>query len=165
VGYVITLEGRELSVEITDAGATVALDGTPHNVELLALDEPSLFSLLVDGHSHEVQMEDRGNQIRVLLDGRLYEVKVESEASRRFPQRPARLAEPAELVIRTPMPGVVVDVPVSEGDSVQDGQVLAIVESMKMENEMRCTRDGQVRSVQVRAGEMVAQSQVLVVVE
>jgi biotin carboxyl carrier protein len=59
------------------------------------------------------------------------------------------------------MPGLVVAIPVEEGRAVKKGQVLLILESMKMQNELKSPRDGTVGRVRVKAGETVEQKQTL----
>ncbi|MFH0778417.1 MAG: biotin/lipoyl-containing protein [Candidatus Eisenbacteria bacterium] len=61
----------------------------------------------------------------------------------------------AEEVIGAPMPGVIVKVAVSDGDVVKTDQVLVVVESMKMENNIRAHGDARVKCVHVKAGESV----------
>jgi biotin carboxyl carrier protein len=63
------------------------------------------------------------------------------------------------------MPGLVIKVLVSPGDRVAAGDVVVVLEAMKMENEICSPKDGTVREVRVRAGESVQQSQALVVIE
>jgi len=65
----------------------------------------------------------------------------------------------------SPMQGTVLAVEVAEGDEVVAGQVLCIVEAMKMENEVHAHRDGVVRELSVAAGEPVTTGQVICVVE
>ncbi len=59
------------------------------------------------------------------------------------------------------MPGLVVTVPVKEGQQIEKGQVLVILESMKMQNELKSPRTGKVEHVRVKAGESVEQRQLL----
>jgi biotin carboxyl carrier protein len=59
------------------------------------------------------------------------------------------------------MPGLVVAIPVAEGQPVQKGQVLLILESMKMQNELKSPRDGTVGRLRVKPGETVEQKQTL----
>jgi biotin carboxyl carrier protein len=63
------------------------------------------------------------------------------------------------------MPGKIVAVLVSDGDKVEKGQGLVIVEAMKMENEVRCPINGEVREVRVKTGDAVEAGAVLAVVE
>jgi biotin carboxyl carrier protein len=59
------------------------------------------------------------------------------------------------------MPGLVVTVPVAEGQAVKRGQVILILESMKMQNELKAPRDGTIGRIRVRPGETVEQKQTL----
>ena len=59
------------------------------------------------------------------------------------------------------MPGLVVAIPVSEGQQIEKGQVLVILESMKMQNELKSPHAGKVERVKVKAGESVEQRQLL----
>jgi propionyl-CoA carboxylase alpha chain len=81
----------------------------------------------------------------------------------RFPQPAAFADDPGSL--HAPMPGRIVKVLVGEGDEVSDGQVLIILEAMKMEHSLRAPYDGIVQSVAAASGDQVEAGQVLVVVE
>jgi biotin carboxyl carrier protein len=62
------------------------------------------------------------------------------------------------------MPGQIVTVPVSEGQAVHKGEILIVLESMKMQNELKSPRDGKIGRIKVKAGDNVEQNQVLLVV-
>ena len=63
--------------------------------------------------------------------------------------------------MKSPMPGLVVAVPVNEGQAVEKGQVLVILESMKMQNELKAPHAGKVERIKVKPGESVEQRQLL----
>jgi len=67
-----------------------------------------------------------------------------------------------ELNIKSPMPGLIVDIKVTEGQTVEKGQALIVLESMKMENEIRAPRDATVTRVHANKGESVEQNKLLV---
>ena len=69
---------------------------------------------------------------------------------------PEKLPPDTSKMLLCPMPGVVTSVAVKIGDEVQDGQVLATVEAMKMENVLRAERKGVVKSIAVEAGASLA---------
>jgi len=71
------------------------------------------------------------------------------------------VAETGEFLLKAPMPGLVVSIPIEEGYEVKKGQVLLILESMKMQNELKSPRDGKVNRIKVKAGESVEQRQTL----
>ena len=67
--------------------------------------------------------------------------------------------------IKTPLPGVIIDVKVNVGDAVAKGQTVVVLEAMKMENNINADRDGKVVAIQVAKGDTVADGAVLVVLE
>ena len=80
---------------------------------------------------------------------------------------PAPTAAPAAggYAIKTPLPGVIISVKVNVGDTVAKGQTVAILEAMKMENNITSDRDGKVASIAVAAGDTVADGAILVTLE
>jgi biotin carboxyl carrier protein len=99
------------------------------------------------------------------MDGDLYEVEVTDERSRRLANAFMAFGDTGgEVSIRAPMPGLIVRVAVEEGQAVSKGETLMILESMKMENELKSPRDGTIHRILVSAGENVEQNKVLVTV-
>jgi acetyl-CoA/propionyl-CoA carboxylase biotin carboxyl carrier protein len=106
----------------------------------------------------------------VEVDGRRFEVKVltaeppyaELARSRAERERARARGAGADAVV-TPMQGTVLSVEVAEGDEVQAGQVLCVVEAMKMENEIAAHRDGVVTELSVEAGQPVAAGETICV--
>ena len=95
---------------------------------------------------------------RVNVNGTAYEVEIEeiTGAAPATPAAPAAPAAPADgEVVAAPMPGNILAVNVKAGDAVMKGQVLMVLEAMKMENEIVCPRDGTVISVSVSKGASV----------
>ena len=109
---------------------------------------------------------------RVELDGRLYEVKALvpeppfAELARRRRERTGHGAHhgAAKDAVVTPMQGTVLAVEVADGDEVHAGQVICIVEAMKMENEITAHRDGVVTDLSVEPGQPVTTGQVVCVI-
>ena len=97
-------------------------------------------------------------------------VKVQPVAAKPAPS-PAPAAQPAAAApagghsIKTPLPGVIIDVKVNVGDTVAKGQTVVVLEAMKMENNINADRDGKVVAIQVAKGDTVADGAVLVVLE
>ena len=79
------------------------------------------------------------------------------------PAKPAARTAPG-IPVKAPMPGAVVKVAVSEGDSIVAGQLLAVLEAMKMENEITAAQDGTVAQVLVAAGASVEAGDVMMVI-
>jgi acetyl-CoA/propionyl-CoA carboxylase biotin carboxyl carrier protein len=106
------------------------------------------------------------------LEGRRFDVRVLTpeppwvELARRRRERGARGGTGAAVrdAIVSPMQGTVLSVAVSDGDEVQAGQVICVVEAMKMENEVHAPRDGVVTDLSVAAGEPVSAGQAICVI-
>jgi biotin carboxyl carrier protein len=163
--YITNVEGRQFLVEIIDE-KHVSVDGKAYEVDFESVSGQPVYSLIVDGKSHEGYVAQGEENWQVLLRGRLYPVTVEDEREKRLRSAASHgVAETGEFHLRAPMPGLIVTVPVEEGQAVKRGQVLLILESMKMQNELKAPRDGTVGRVRVKAGESVEQKQILLSVQ
>ena len=67
--------------------------------------------------------------------------------------------------VKSPLPGVILDIKVKEGDQVKKGQTIIILEAMKMENSINADRDGKIASIKVSKGESVLEGTDLVIIE
>ena len=162
--YRTTIAGREYDVELGEGG--VSIDGTPADVSLEAVGDEA-YSLIVDGRSSRLFVEEIGDgRLQIVIDGYRYEAEVLDEHDlllERFGMQTAD-AEGAQEV-RAPMPGMVRKVHVQEGDEVEVGAPLLVLEAMKMENELRAERPGTVVTVHVQAQDAVEKNQVLLEIE
>ena len=115
---------------------------------------------------------------KVNVNGNLYEVTLElvdessistpapkNENSKPAPQSNATVPAGNGLKITSPMPGTILAVNVSAGSSVKKGDVLMVLEAMKMENEIVCPQDGKVTSVGVSKGSSVETGALLCTIE
>jgi biotin carboxyl carrier protein len=92
----------------------------------------------------------------VLLLGTQYELTVEDEREKRLrASLGGRIADNVDFHLRAPMPGLVVAIPVNDGQHVAKGDVLVILESMKMQNELKSPRAGKISRVRVKPGDSV----------
>ena len=106
---------------------------------------------------------------RVNVNGTVYEVELEEmtgapsapAAPAAAPAAPAAAPAAGGEKVTSPMPGTILSVNVAAGDAVERGQVLMILEAMKMENEIMCPCDGTVTSVSVTKGTAVESSTLL----
>ncbi|MGD2069786.1 MAG: biotin/lipoyl-binding protein [Gemmatimonadota bacterium] len=163
--YHVTVGDRTLSVELGSEEVTV--DGRPVQADLRRVPGTRVHSLLLDGASHRVVARQDGNGTWNLhLRGRRMRAGVIDERTRIIREMTgAGTAASGPAALRAPMPGLVVKVEVEEGDAVEPGQGLVIVEAMKMENELRAAAAGRVARVLVEPGEAVDKDQVLIELE
>lgn len=146
-----------------DRHGVIRLDGEVIDADLQPSADPTLYSLIFGHRSYELRVEPGEGSYRVQVDGVGYEVVVEDERSHRLAGvRRGAGAAGGERVIKSPMPGIVIDIPVKEGDEVAAGQTLVVVESMKMHNEFKAPGDGTVHAVRVEVGEKIAQNAIMV---
>ena len=163
--YYVTIEDRvvELDLDDTSDGWTATIEGRTYGLDLVPTAGESLFSLIVDGASHELLVEDVPGGLEVLLGGELFHTVVQDEWQRRLANIQRKGAVDAgETIVRAPMPGAVVGVSVAAGDAVKRGQGLVVLSAMKMENEIRSPRDGTISAVHVSEGDKVDQNAELV---
>ena len=159
--YITTIDDRQFTVEIIDE-KHVSVDGKIYEIDFESVAGQPVYSLIVDGRSHESYIYQGDDNWQVLIRGRLYPVTVEDERERRLRAAAGGgVAETGEFHLRAPMPGLVVAIPIAEGQPVKRGQVILILESMKMQNELKAPRDGTIGRIRVRAGETVEQKQTL----
>jgi biotin carboxyl carrier protein len=162
--YITVVNDHEYIIEI-DNEQRIKVNDQLFDVDFQQLSEGGILSLLLDNHSVEAIVEERDSAWEVLLHGELYSVVVQDERAYRLAKARGMAADVSgDAVIKAPMPGVIVAVAVTEGQHVHKGDKIVILESMKMENELRSPRDGTVLRIQVEAGVTVEKDQVLAVV-
>jgi biotin carboxyl carrier protein len=160
--YHVTIGQEEFEIEVRSE-TEILFNGKPLRIDFQSLADQPVYSLLLGNESHEAHVGESERGLQVLLRGQLYEVEVEDERQRRLRQASeVETAPGGEFQLKAPMPGLVVAVPVAEGETVSRGQNLVILESMKMQNELRSPRDGVVHRIRAKPGERVEQNQVLV---
>jgi pyruvate carboxylase subunit B len=128
----------------------------------------------VAGKGYEVEIEDiHARPITARVDGQVFEVEPE-DGSRLAIQKEASELKSIDLAknpsglstsaneLTAPLPGTVIEVFVKAGDQIETGQVVLIIEAMKMKNSIRSTRAGKITEVLVSAGQTVAHKQPVV---
>jgi biotin carboxyl carrier protein len=155
----------------------VVVDGLPEEAHLALLSPPRA-RLTTAAATHDVlilpvpdarRMAAGIERVEVVIGGWRFELDVEPDARARLRERATRArgdrasGGPAEL--RAIIPGRVVSVDVAEGDAVEAGQRVLVVEAMKMQNELRAPRGGRIGRLGVGAGQTVELGDLLLVVE
>lgn len=136
------------------------MDGKPLDVDFLAVD--GALSVRVGSRMVDLSVEGSPGDLGVVLRGYRGRVRVESERDRATASRKGSKAQGATKVVKSPMPGRIVKVFVKEGDVVEAGQPLLVVEAMKMENEIRAKEAGTIARLHTEAGATVDGNAVLV---
>jgi len=125
---------------------------------------PQQISILIDDVSFRIYIA-RDRDCRYLsVNGQQFTVKEPHEEQEDFRKGEEKTPE-GMLLVKAPMPGKVIKICVSEKESVRKNQTLAIVEAMKMENEIKASVDGRIEVIHVSAGDLVDSEMPLIELE
>jgi biotin carboxyl carrier protein len=159
--YITAVNDQEFVIEIDEEGR-ITVNERPYDIDFQILAEGGVLSLLLDNKSLEAVVEERDQAWEVLIKGELYTVKVQDERAYRLAKARGAVAEvTGEAIVKSPMPGLIISVPVQEGQEVEKGDRVVILESMKMENELHSPRSGIVKHIYVDEGDSVEKGQSL----
>ena len=111
----------------------------------------------VNGVEYEVEIQFDDGKWEVTIDGKLYEVEIDQGSRRgRWKKRDSNRGGGASSgLISSAIPGKIVSVLVSEGDKVDSGSVVIVLEAMKMQNEIKAGIDGKVEKIMCKPGERI----------
>ncbi len=146
------------------------------------------YKFKINGHEYEVAVGSvEGGVAKVTVNGTQYEVEVQSNTlikprpakpvavapatySATAPVSPAKIDQSVPAAgsaspLKSPLPGVILEVKVREGDTVKAGQLMMILEAMKMENNIDAHQSGVVKSINKRQGDSVLEGEVLLTIE
>jgi biotin carboxyl carrier protein len=168
VKYKVNVADKDVEFEIVHSGDTaeVVIGDRRLVADLVRISGSPVYSLLLDGQSYEVSVHRRNGRFDLALRGEAYHANVMDERAMRIADATGEslLAQSGETIL-APMPGIVVALDVSVGDTVEPGQGVVTLEAMKMENELKCAIGGVVRKINVEVGKGVSQGEPLVVIE
>ncbi|WP_415289433.1 acetyl/propionyl/methylcrotonyl-CoA carboxylase subunit alpha [Brevundimonas sp. S1H14] len=142
----------------------VAIDG--EEVSLSEIDwRPglSLFKAVLDDDAFTAEVKRAADGFDIRHRAAKARVRVlRPDVAHLYALLPEKQAADTSKLVLSPMPGLVVDIPVVEGQEVKSGETVAIIEAMKMQNILKAERDGKVKAVKAKAGDPVAADDVLV---
>ena len=125
--------------------------------------EPGLFSVLAGGRSYEARAETGEDCTWITIQNHRFRIAI-TDPRRWSPKRTGAHRHDRENII-APMPGKIVRVLVAQGERVESGQGIVVVEAMKMQNEMKAHRGGRIAAIPVREGETVPAGAILATIE
>ncbi len=162
VRYVVEVDGTRREVVI-GADGSVGIGGRRRAASLVKAGRDGGCSLLLDGVSVRLLARSAGRGMwEIAVDGRAVDVQVLEAREAEIRERAAKAGAAAGIEpLRAPMPGLVVRVAAREGEVVQPGTAILIVEAMKMENELRAAAAARVARILVAPGDAVDKGQVL----
>jgi biotin carboxyl carrier protein len=162
--YDVTSDGKDYRLELsrTDGRWSCRLDGREVEVDAV-LARPDVLSLRVGNLAYEVKSERVANELHMWVGSTRFAVEVRDPRSLRGRARAADDQGPRKIVAS--MPGKVVRLLVREGDEIEAGAGVAVVEAMKMQNEIKSPKTGTIQKILVSEGSAVNAGDVLIVVE
>ena len=159
--YEIEVDGVQKIVEVDkrEKEYTVTIDG---ETQVVSTNDLGLsMHLLIDNHSYDIGVVDHKEHWEIGVNGERHLVNVIDPRKKSL-----RLASgEGEGLLVSKMPGRVVNVCVTEGQTVSKGDVIIIVEAMKMENPLKAAKDGVVQQIFVEDGALVEAKQKLILIE
>jgi biotin carboxyl carrier protein len=159
----VTVADRSLEIEV-DHENLVWVNGQPLYVELEQVGGLPVYSLATDDNAHVLFVEKGQNKYHVEVQGQVHPVEVKLHRSHPPRQRAKCAGDAAQcLAIYVPLAGRLLSLPVQVGDHVEVGQVVAVVESMKMQMELKAPKKGSVEMVHGPPGRDVGQDEELVI--
>jgi biotin carboxyl carrier protein len=130
------------------------INGNEYNVEINSV-EGNLADVTVNGAAYKVEMENAPATPAAPATTANPAAQARQDAPAAAPAKPAPAPAGAGKAITSPLPGVIIEVSVKEGQAVKAGQKVAVIEAMKMENEIQAASDGTVTAVLVNKGDSV----------
>ena len=135
----------------------------------------------INGNLYKVTVGDiEDNNVHVEVNGTAYTVELEKKSSPKLkpavrtastsPATPPPAVTRPTLAssksgLKSPLPGVILEIKVKEGDTVKRGQTLIVLEAMKMENDIKADRDGKVTAIKVNKGDSILEGTDLIIIE
>lgn len=162
--YIVDIAGKR--VEVTVEGDQVSVNGgAPGTARVSELEGTPVRLVTIGDAVHRVMSRRDGQRgsYSLRIDGRRFSVDALDERTRAIRDMSAAAAGPAgPQPVKAPMPGLMVRINVKSGDEVAAGQAVAVMEAMKMENELRAPTAGRVKAVHAAVGQAVEKGALLV---
>ena len=155
--YIAFHNNKEYQIDIKqldDNKFEVQLEEKKVEVDLIH-SEHSLYSLIIEGRSYEVNLDGNNGNCSIHLNGVHYLINVMNKKKKEKVRKSTLDNVAGILEIQSSMPGKVIKILVKQGENVEEGQGLIVVEAMKMENEISSPKKGKVISIEVKEGEIV----------
>ena len=166
--YTIMREDVELRYDVETLASgryrVTPPDGAPFEIDAYSPEAHHLH-LLLDGQAYDADVRLDDTSAAVTIGGARHRVEVLNERQRRMRKAGVGVARPAGPELNSPMAGRVVKIHASVGDVVAAGDVVLVVEAMKMENDLKAHRDGTVSQIAVAEGDTVEVNALLLVID
>lgn len=137
------------------------INGNQYNVEVNSV-SGNIADVTVNGTPYQVEMEDAPAVPAAPVQA--VQAAAPASAPAAAPQPAAKPAAGAGKAVKSPLPGVILSINVNVGDAVKAGQTVAVLEAMKMENEIQAEFDGTVTAINAAKGDSVLEGAAIVTI-
>jgi biotin carboxyl carrier protein len=163
--YEVLIEGNPHQVEMerTEKGFDCIVNGEAFSLDVV-MTARDVLSILHNGRHYEAKREySLLGETHIIVGSERFAAEVRDPRSLRSRRTAGAEAGPAKII--APMPGIVIRLLVSQGDEVEVGQGVAVVEAMKMQNELKSSKKGKVTRIAVKEAAAVNAGDLLAIVE
>ena len=136
-----------------------------HDLDMI--DTPTGYHILNDNKGYDIEVvSQEGKNITLLLNGRTHELNISDQYDLLVEKMGLSIVTDQKLTsVKAPMPGLILDILVEPGQEIAEGDSLLILEAMKMENVIKASGIGVVKSIEAAKGDAVEKNQVLIEME
>jgi len=161
--YSVKVGEKSIVVKSDDSGITV--NDQPFHWDMIP-SAPGHFHILHENKSYRAEIEKAepgSKNFSIKINGKRYPVQVKDKIDLLLEQMGIQAGAAGKVnALKAPMPGLIIDLKIQEGQPVTAGDPLLVLEAMKMENVIKSSGDGIVKSIKVKKGDSVEKGQLLV---
>lgn len=163
MAYIVKIDEKKYKVDIKNISNnfSILLNNKKIQAEIVS-NNGSQMTLFIDNKFYNIVSE---NENQISVNNEDYAVEVVDEQIQKMLKTSPDSAQKKEVIVSAPMPGLIVEIEVKEGDKVSANQGIMIVEAMKMQNEMKSPKDGIVKKIYVKNGQTVNSGDSLISIE
>lgn len=164
MSYIVKIDDKEFKLDVRKEGELfhIVLNGNEIPVEAITRENSSKLALIINYRPYDIFLE---SSKCMSVNGENYDVEIIDVNVLALLEASPQTTSKKETKVTAPMPGLVIEIEVKEGDTVKQGQGLLIVEAMKMQNEMNAPRDGVVKKILMQKGQTVNSGETLLIIE
>jgi len=164
--YEISIETRTAKIELlnrTGTKALIAVDGHKYDIDVVMV-ELGVYSILYRGYSYNIELIEGDTSKKYIVNtfAKTFNTEIIDAETKYIQSRSKGLEIEGDDNVASPMPGKIVKIPVSVGESVTTGQTLIVVEAMKMQSEFKASGDKTVQEILVKEGDTVNAHQIMI---
>ncbi|MGI9544895.1 MAG: acetyl-CoA carboxylase biotin carboxyl carrier protein subunit [Cyclobacteriaceae bacterium] len=161
--YKVEINKNEYPVTFKDNH--VLLDGKKESWDLIHI-KSNQFHLIKDHKTYHIEVlrvDQRHKTIELRINDRKFSATIKDKFDQLLEKLGMNQSNGSRVnLIKAPMPGLILEVCIKEGDQVVEGDKLMVLEAMKMENVIKCPSDGLIKSVAIKQGDRVEKNQTLI---